>query len=165
MMTIREVCDFYLKSDEKKMYEVQEALDIETEVRTRILLHVSFLQAHKVAEFPFSRLFDVMADALKTAVGKGASAAVYPVDVAADGTMTLPPKETVIKAVQTLDLSNFGDRRLGVMVACEHAEPLSFRVVVGPFFELHKMMNASAKMMEGGSRFGVADESGGGKTA
>lgn len=125
--------------------DIQKSLDDLSGVATLPALHADFLMKHVSAGYPFTRLLDVMADAVKKAVAKGVSAASYPVEIAADGTMFLQSDETVIKESPTLDLSNFGGNRLGVAVVCNRVNPLGFRVLVGPFFELNNQVNEAVR--------------------
>lgn len=135
-LTVKEVCERFQHGDKKAMRQLQRALDEATGVKTIPLLQVKFLPQHDVSRRPIGELLDLMTDAVKTAVARKVSAGVYPIEIALDGTMTLPPDEVVVKFADKLDFSNWGSNRLGVAVVCDYVRPLAFRVLVGPFFEL-----------------------------
>ncbi len=135
-LQVQAVCWRTTSNNQKAMLAAQAALDSASGVRTRPMLNVKFLTNHPVATTKFGDLLDVMADCVKTAASKRCSVAVYPIEIASDGTMTMPPEETVVKAVNIRDLSNFGKDRLGISVSRKRLNPPGFLVAVGPFFEL-----------------------------
>lgn len=142
--TIGSVCQRFAAGDEQTMRAVQSALDRETGVKTIPLLKPDFLLGHKVASRTIGELIDIMADAVKTAVSRTVSAGVYPVNMAADGTMTLVPDEPLVTS-RLADLDNFGQTRLGVSISCQSTNPLGFQVSVGPFFELRDSIRRAVK--------------------